>query len=57
LLSVESCHERRKCLNSFEQKADGVFYVQLKKSFIEIGHLEMSGGHGHKDIPRATWDG
>ncbi|CAJ0836797.1 11370_t:CDS:10, partial [Entrophospora sp. SA101] len=23
----------------------------------EVGHLEMSGGYKHKDIPRSTWDG
>ena len=22
-----------------------------------MGHLEMSGGYGHTDIPRSTWDG
>ena len=34
---------RRKC-ESFEQKADGIFLARLKKSCIEIGYLEMSGG-------------
>lgn len=24
---------------------------------MEVGHLKMSGGYGHKDIPRSTWDG
>ncbi|CAG8641439.1 13014_t:CDS:2, partial [Ambispora gerdemannii] len=43
--------------DSFEQKADGVFFVRLKKSTVEVGHLEMSGGYGHKDLPRSTWDG
>ncbi|EXX64969.1 hypothetical protein RirG_137810 [Rhizophagus irregularis DAOM 197198w] len=45
------------CITSFEQKADGVFLVRLKKSIIEVGHLEMSGGYAHKDLPRSTWDG
>jgi len=31
--------------------------VKLKKKLIEVGHLEMSGGYGHTDIPRSTWDG
>ncbi|KAF0482731.1 hypothetical protein F8M41_023351 [Gigaspora margarita] len=57
LSSVKSCRERRQCNTLFEQKADGVFLVRLKKSFIEIGHLEMSGGYGHKDFSRSTWDG
>jgi hypothetical protein len=57
LASVKSCRERRKCNTLFEQKADGVFLARLKKSFIEIGHLEMSGGYGLKDFPRSTWDG
>ncbi|CAB5350285.1 unnamed protein product [Rhizophagus irregularis] len=57
LSSVKSCRERRKRITSFEQKADGVFVVRLKKSIIEVGHLEMSGGYGHKDLPRSTWDG
>ncbi|CAG8724964.1 13336_t:CDS:2, partial [Dentiscutata heterogama] len=53
----KSCRSRRKCTSSYEQKSDGVFTVKLKKSLIEIGHLEMSGGYGYKDIPRSTWDG
>ncbi|CAG8697756.1 1269_t:CDS:2, partial [Ambispora gerdemannii] len=57
LSSVKSCRERRKCITSFEQKADGVFLVRLKKSTVEVGHLEMSGGYGHKYLPRSTWDG
>ena len=57
LSSVKSCRERRKRVTYFEQKADGVFLVRLKKSFIEVGHLEMSGGYGHKDHHRSTWDG
>ncbi|CAG8666066.1 11436_t:CDS:10, partial [Acaulospora morrowiae] len=57
LSSVKSCRERRKCNTLFEQKADGIFFTRLKKSFIEIGHLEMSGGYGHKDFSRSTWDG
>ncbi len=55
--SVKSCRSRRKCISSYEQKSDGVFTVKLKKSLIEVGHLEMSGGYGHKDIPHSTWDG
>ncbi|CAG8556515.1 10523_t:CDS:2, partial [Diversispora eburnea] len=39
-----------------EQKADGIFLVRLKRSFIEVRHLEMSGGYGHHEIPRSTWD-
>lgn len=31
--------------------------MRLKKSIIEVGHLEMSGGYAHKDLPRSTWDG
>ncbi|CAG8740351.1 557_t:CDS:2, partial [Funneliformis caledonium] len=57
LSSVKACRERRKLVTSFEQKADGVFSVRLKKSFVEVGHLEMSGGYGDKDLPRSTWDG
>ncbi|CAB4415978.1 unnamed protein product [Rhizophagus irregularis] len=57
LSSVKSCRSRRKCTNSYEQKSDGVFTVKLRKSLMEVGHLEMSGGYGHKDIPRSTWDG
>ncbi|CAG8539442.1 6688_t:CDS:10 [Ambispora gerdemannii] len=57
LSSVKSCRSRRKSINSYEQKSDGIFFVKLKKALIEVGHLEMSGGHGHKDIPRSTWDG
>ncbi|CAH1765478.1 11864_t:CDS:10, partial [Entrophospora sp. SA101] len=57
LSSVKACRERRKCVTSFEQKADGVFSVRLKKSSIEVGHLEISGGYGDKDLPRSTWDG
>ncbi|RIB22948.1 hypothetical protein C2G38_2139984 [Gigaspora rosea] len=57
LSSVKSCRERRKCNTLFVQKADGVFLARLKKSFIEIGYLEMSGGYGHKDFSRSTWDG
>lgn len=56
LSSIKSCCERRKC-ESFEQKADGRFLARLKRSCIEIGHLEMSGGYGHREIPRSTWDG
>jgi len=57
LSSVKSCRERRKRVTSFEQKADGVFLTRLKKSSVEIGHLEMSGEYGHKDHSRSTWDG
>ncbi|RHZ90073.1 hypothetical protein Glove_8g17 [Diversispora epigaea] len=57
LSSVKSCRERRRCNTVFEQKADGIFVVRLKKSFVEVGHLEMSGGHGHRDFSRSTWDG
>ena len=57
LSSVKSCRSRRKCTSSYEQKSDGVFTVKLRKSLMEVGHLEMSGGYGHKDIPRSTWDG
>ncbi|CAG8633478.1 7221_t:CDS:10 [Cetraspora pellucida] len=57
LSSVKSCRERRRCNTLFEQKADGVFLVRLKKTFIEVGHLEMSGGYGYKDFSRSTWDG
>ncbi|CAJ0645063.1 10555_t:CDS:2, partial [Entrophospora sp. SA101] len=49
-------YEPRKC-KPFEQKADGIFLTRLKRSFIDIGHLEMSGGHGHHEVPRSTWDG
>ncbi|CAG8599110.1 15768_t:CDS:2 [Funneliformis mosseae] len=56
LSSVKSCRSRRKSISPYEQKSDGVFSVKLTKSLIEIGHLEMSGGYGHKDIPRSTWD-
>ncbi|PKB96171.1 hypothetical protein RhiirA5_435322 [Rhizophagus irregularis] len=48
---------RRKCTNSYEQKSNGVFTVKLRKLLMEVGHLKMSGGYGHKDIPRSTWDG
>ncbi|CAG8657242.1 2162_t:CDS:2 [Ambispora gerdemannii] len=54
LSSVKSCRERRKCITAFEQKADRVFLVRLKKSTVEVGHLEMSGGYGHKDLSRST---
>ncbi|KAF0459840.1 hypothetical protein F8M41_000698 [Gigaspora margarita] len=57
LSSVKSCRERRRCNTLFEQKADGVFLVRLKKTFIEVGHLEMSGGYGYEDFSRSTWDG
>ncbi|CAG8658706.1 8053_t:CDS:2, partial [Paraglomus occultum] len=56
LSSIKSCCERRK-YEPFEQKADGRFLARLKRSRIEIGHLEMSGGYGHREIPRSTWDG
>ncbi|GES93377.1 hypothetical protein GLOIN_2v1707386 [Rhizophagus clarus] len=56
LSSIKSCCERRKC-ESFEQKADGIFLARLKRSCIEIGHLEISGGYGHREISRSTWDG
>ncbi|CAJ0913703.1 7689_t:CDS:2, partial [Entrophospora sp. SA101] len=56
LSSIKSCCKRRKC-KPFEQKADGIFLTRLKRSFIDIGHLEMSGGHGHHEVPRSTWDG
>ncbi|CAG8598907.1 11844_t:CDS:10 [Diversispora eburnea] len=57
LEKIKSCRERRRCNTLFEQKADGIFVVRLKKSFVEVGHLEMSGGHGHRDFSRSTWDG
>ncbi|GBC45840.2 hypothetical protein GLOIN_2v1767342 [Rhizophagus irregularis DAOM 181602=DAOM 197198] len=57
LSSVKSCRSRRKCTNSYEQKSNGVFTVKLRKLLMEVGHLKMSGGYGHKDIPRSTWDG
>ncbi|CAG8623391.1 9525_t:CDS:10, partial [Diversispora eburnea] len=57
LEKFKSCRERRRCTTLFEQKADGVFVIRLKKSSVEVGHLEMSGGHGHKDFSRSTWDG
>ncbi|CAG8450063.1 15829_t:CDS:2 [Cetraspora pellucida] len=50
LSSVKSCRSRRKCISSYEQKSDGVFTIKLRKSLMEIGHLEMSGGYGYKDI-------
>ncbi|CAG8759661.1 20604_t:CDS:2, partial [Racocetra persica] len=56
LSSVKSCRERRRCITMFEQKADGVFLVRLKRSFIEVGHLEISGGYEYKDFSRSTWD-
>ncbi|RHZ44305.1 hypothetical protein Glove_743g8 [Diversispora epigaea] len=46
-------HPSLKCMLS----ADGIFVIRLKKSFVEVGHLEMSGGHGHRDFSRSTWDG
>ncbi|CAJ0848444.1 8638_t:CDS:1, partial [Entrophospora sp. SA101] len=45
------CYERCKRITSFEQKADGDFSVRLKKSFVEVGHLEMNGGYSGKDLP------
>ncbi|RHZ75707.1 hypothetical protein Glove_212g87 [Diversispora epigaea] len=51
-----SCRERRRCTTLFEQKTDGVFVIRLKKSSVEVRYLEMSGGHGHKDFSRSTWD-
>ncbi|CAG8553180.1 5108_t:CDS:10 [Gigaspora margarita] len=61
LVGLEDClyyHiSRRKCTSSYEQKSDGIFTIKLRKSLMEVGHLEMSGGYGHKDIPHSTWDG
>ncbi|RHZ84369.1 hypothetical protein Glove_82g24 [Diversispora epigaea] len=56
LSSIISCCKRLK-RDSIEQKADGIFLVRLKRSFIEVGHIEMSGGYGHREIPRSNWDG
>jgi len=39
-----------------EQKADGVFFMRLGKEYIEIGHIELSGGYDCNDKPRSTWD-
>ncbi|CAH1767365.1 14766_t:CDS:2, partial [Entrophospora sp. SA101] len=56
LSSVESCRKRKKVVNSYEQKADGAFFTCIKKSLVEIGHLEISGGYNIVDKPRSTWD-
>ncbi|RUS30353.1 hypothetical protein BC938DRAFT_479498 [Jimgerdemannia flammicorona] len=55
--SIKSYRERRKYTSTFEQKADGIMFAHLTRSLVEIGHLEMSGGYDHKEIPRSTWDG
>jgi len=53
--NIKSCCNRREC-EPLEQKADGRFLARLQRSCLEIGHLEMSGGYGHQEIPQSTWD-
>ncbi|CAJ0639825.1 169_t:CDS:2 [Entrophospora sp. SA101] len=55
LSSIES-YRRRKKESYYEQKSDGVFLLCLKNHYIEIGHVEISGGYGCIDKPRSTWD-
>jgi len=55
--SIGSCNRRRKSGSAFEQRADGIMFACLPRMQIEIGHLEMSGGYDHKELPRSTWDG
>ncbi|CAJ0750847.1 2864_t:CDS:2 [Entrophospora sp. SA101] len=56
LSSVEMSRRRRKATNHYEQKADGVFLMCLNNCLLEVGHLEISGGYGHQEPPRSTWD-
>ncbi|CAJ0898185.1 1641_t:CDS:2 [Entrophospora sp. SA101] len=55
LSSIESYRKRKK-ESDYEQKSDGVFLMCLKNHYIEIGHVEISGGYGCIDKPRSTWD-
>lgn len=48
--------ERRWLANPYEQKADGAFFICIKKSLIEIGLIEISGGYNAVDKPRSTCD-
>ncbi|RUS32229.1 hypothetical protein BC938DRAFT_475989 [Jimgerdemannia flammicorona] len=32
-------------------------FTRITRSLVKIGHLEMSGGYDHKEIPWSTWDG
>ncbi|CAJ0634175.1 12344_t:CDS:2 [Entrophospora sp. SA101] len=56
LSSVEMSRRQRKATNHYEQKADGVFLMCLNNCLLEVGHLEISGGYGHREPPRSTWD-